>query len=378
MKNICNVITTLDPRLGGAGSATIEISKALSLKKIKVTILTNDKKNSKFFKSNHVKIINLGKGFGKFNLSLKLFLWIRKNRKFYDTFIFHGLWQFNTLIARFLLKNNFYVFSHGQLDPYFSTENYKKLKKKIYWNLVEKFNLQKAKAMLLTNNSEKKTQDKSFVNVENLNRKVIDFGINEPKYDAKNLNKIFMKKFNFLKNKNYFIFLGRFHKKKGCDILIKSFKNILKKKKNIFLLMVGPHSSEKIKLKNLSNDYKLNDKIFWSKEVTNDLKWIIMKNAQAMVLSSRGENFGVSLVESLSVGTPVITTSKVNIQNIIKKNNCGFISNINEKDFTKKMFKFINLSKFEKKKLKTNSLICFNKYFNLKFNINSFINTLKT
>ena len=142
--------------------------------------------------------------------------------------------------------------------------------------------------------------------------------------------------------------------------------------------MVGPHSSEKIKLKNLSNDYKLNDKIFWSKEVTNDLKWIIMKNAQAMVLSSRGENFGVSLVESLSVGTPVITTSKVNIQNIIKKNNCGFISNINEKDFTKKMFKFINLSKFEKKKLKTNSLICFNKYFNLKFNINSFINTLKT
>ena len=68
MKNICNVITTLDPRLGGAGSATIEISKALSLKKIKVTILTNDKKNSKFFKSNHVKIINLGKGFGKFNL----------------------------------------------------------------------------------------------------------------------------------------------------------------------------------------------------------------------------------------------------------------------------------------------------------------------
>ena len=140
--------------------------------------------------------------------------------------------------------------------------------------------------------------------------------------------------------------------------------------------MIGPHSYEKVKLKNLSNEYKLNDKIFWSKEITNDLKWIIMKKAQAMVLSSRGENFGVSLVESLSVGTPVITTSKVNIQNIIKKSNCGYIGNTNEKDFTKKMLKFINLSKYEKKKLKTNSLVCFNKYFNLKFNMNNFINTL--
>jgi glycosyltransferase involved in cell wall biosynthesis len=376
MENICNVITTLDPRLGGAGSATIEISKALSSKKIKVTILTNDNKNSKFFKSNQVKIINLGNGFGNYNLSLKLFLWIRKNRKFYDTFIFHGLWQFNTLIARFLLKDNFYVFSHGQLDPYFATEKYKKIKKKIYWNLVEKFNMRKAKAMLLTNNSEKKSQEKSFVNVKNLKRKVINFGINAPKYNIKNLNRIFIKKFNFLKNKNYFIFLGRFHKKKGCDILIKSFKNILKKKNDIFLLMIGPHSYEKVKLKNLSNEYKLNDKIFWSKEITNDLKWIIMKKAQAMVLSSRGENFGVSLVESLSVGTPVITTSKVNIQNIIKKSNCGYIGTTNEKDFTKKMLKFINLSKYEKKKLKTNSLVCFNKYFNLKFNMNNFINTL--
>ena len=30
----------------------------------------------------------------------------------------------------------------------------------------------------------------------------------------------------------------------------------------------------------------------------------------------------------------------------------------------------------KKKKLKTNSLVCFNKYFNLKFNMNNFINTL--
>ena len=34
---------------------------------------------------------------------------------------------------------------------------------------------------------------------------------------------------------------------------------------------------------------------------------------EAMLLASHGENFGVSLVESLSMSRPVITTNKVNI-----------------------------------------------------------------
>ena len=48
-----------------------------------------------------------------------------------------------------------------------------------------------------------------------------------------------------------------------------------------------------------------------------------------MLLSSHGENFGISLVESLSLSKPVITTNKVNISKRIMKYNAGIISKNN-------------------------------------------------
>ena len=49
----------------------------------------------------------------------------------------------------------------------------------------------------------------------------------------------------------FFLYLGRFHPKKGCDILIKSAKLIRKDKENIKILMVGPDNNLKQNLKKI-------------------------------------------------------------------------------------------------------------------------------
>ena len=64
-----------------------------------------------------------------------------------------------------------------------------------------------------------------------------------------------------------------------------------------------------------------------------------------MLLASHGENFGVSLVESLSMSRPVITTNKVNILRI-EDSDAGFISN-NIK--TENIKNFLLLNKMKKK-----------------------------
>ena len=65
-----------------------------------------------------IKIFNQGPGFGKYTLSLKVFLWILNNRDKYDIFIVHGIWHFSTLLARNFQKK-YFVFLHGGLDTYF-------------------------------------------------------------------------------------------------------------------------------------------------------------------------------------------------------------------------------------------------------------------
>ena len=113
--------------------------------------------------------------------------------------------------------------------------------------------------------------------------------------------------------KDSYFFLGRFHEKKGCDILIEAIKNLSDQNTNIKVLLAGPNSEYKKKLMDLSNNYKLKNYVFWSDIIIDDLKWGAISASMGMVLASRGENFGVALVESLSCSKPVLTTNKVNI-----------------------------------------------------------------
>src|SRR6056300_1753777 len=132
---ILRIISSLNPKYGGPSKTIINSSISLMKEGFKVDILTHDKKKSNFIKNKNIRVINKGPALGNYRFNFKLFLWLFKNRKFYDIFIIHGIWEFNTLISRFLLKNNYYVFSHGQLDPFFKTQIFKKIKKQFYWFL---------------------------------------------------------------------------------------------------------------------------------------------------------------------------------------------------------------------------------------------------
>ena len=119
------------------------------------------------------------------------------------------------------------------------------------------------------------------------------------------------------------------------------------------------------------------NKIILSNGLYDDHKWGAIQASKAMLLSSHGENFGVSLVESLCLGKPVITTNKVNIWKVIAKYKAGICANDNVNSFSKSLEKFNNLKKKDLDKLKTNSLKCFRKNFDLSATKNSLASLLK-
>ena len=96
-----------------------------------------------------------------------------------------------------------------------------------------------------------------------------------------------------------------------------------------------------------------------------------------MILASHGENFGISLVESLSLGKPVITTYKVNIARDILKYNAGLISKNTISNFSKILIKFDKLNKKELMKISNNALNCFKNNFDLSSTKNSLGKLLK-
>lgn len=376
---ILRIITSLDPKFGGPSRGILESSKQLAKEGFKVDIVTCDKKKIKFTQLKNIKIINLGSYIGgNYRFSLKLFFWLIKYKNNYDYFIVHGIWQFTTLVARLVLKSKYLVFVHGQLDPFFSISFLKKIKKQIYWYLVEKKNLLNSTSILLTSTGEKESLNKTFVNTNGIKKNIVKYGIFKQKINRGKVLKQFYSQFPTLKHKNFYLFLGRFHEKKGCDIVIESV-NKLKNKFRNKILFIGPMtgSSYEIYIKNLVNKYNLQKKILFSDALYNDSKWGSILASRGMILASHGENFGISLVESLSLGKPVITTYKVNIARDILKYNAGLISKDTISNFSKILIKFDKLNKKELMKISNNALNCFKNNFDLSSTKNSLGKLLK-
>jgi len=104
-----------------------------------------------------------------------------------------------------------------------------------------------------------------------------------------------------------FISIALLRPEKRLDLLIKAFSMLSKQIPNIVLTIIGD-GPEKDKLKLLSYELEVNNRInfigYQKKIAVAD----ILRDHDALVLSSQVETFGVVLVEAMSVGLPVIAT----------------------------------------------------------------------
>ncbi len=375
-KKILRLVQTLNPADGGIATSVIENSISLLKKDLKIEILTLDNKNSNFQRTNKIKIINLGPGVTKFGFSIKLTQWLVKNRDNYDAFIVDGIWSYRSLISRLLLKKKYFVFIHGALDPYFNNNFLKKIKKQIYWFFFERSNLINSKSILLTTEKEKKLLSNTYVNTDKIKKKVAGYGIFKKKINKHKIQKIFNKKYPQLQKKKFILYLGRFHEKKGCDLLIEAYSKI-KNELKFSLFLAGPDNLYKDEIRLLINHYNLEKKIFLSKNILdNNLKYAAIINSSAMILPSHSENFGVSLVESLSFSKPILITNKVNIYKDINQYKSGIIFNNDLNGIKRGLTKFNMLSNKEIKSMSINAFKCFNENYNLNANKNKLFDLL--
>ncbi|MCX9469374.1 glycosyltransferase, partial [Vibrio cholerae] len=105
-------------------------------------------------------------------------------------------------------------------------------------------------------------------------------------------------------NKKYFLIVGSLCKRKRVDIAIKSFSR-LNHGDEYKLLIVGD-GEEKSNLKVLVDNLGVSKNVLFLGNQENPYSY--MKNAMATLLTSESEGLPRVLVESLIVGTPVISS----------------------------------------------------------------------
>ena len=149
----------------------------------------------------------------------------------------------------------------------------------------------------------------------------INLDINE------NINgKYFRGMLNIGEDKKIILFVGRITPEKGLDILIPAFCRVIKEIDNLLLVIAGPdEKGYKSEIIMLIDRYKISDKVVFTGMIDGNMKWSAYKSADIFVLPSYTENFGMTVIEAMACGLPVVVSDKVGITREIKRYDAGII-----------------------------------------------------
>jgi glycosyltransferase involved in cell wall biosynthesis len=320
---------TVNPARGGPIESIKQSSAALLRRGHEVEIVSLDAPDDPWVRESSVPVHALGPGRTSYGYAPRFSSWIKEHRTHFDAVIVHGVWQYSSFgVWRALAGTDtpYFVFPHGMLDPWFKrTYPAKHFKKLLYWPWAEYRVLRDAGAVLFTSEEERRLARESFA-LYRAREVVVNYGTAAPS-NLEQARKSFSATYPELSERPFLLFLGRLHEKKGCDLLINAFVALRKSNRDLklSLVMAGPCADQDHLgyLRTLAKE--AGDAILFPGMLTGDAKWGALTSAEAFVLPSHQENFGIAVVEALACGTPVLISDQINIWREIEADGAGFV-----------------------------------------------------
>lgn len=120
------------------------------------------------------------------------------------------------------------------------------------------------------------------------------------------------------------IFLSRIEEKKGLELLFNALSLL---EINWQLTIAGSGIDEYVNsLKLKTEKLNINKHISWTGQINNEDKYTLMAQHNLLVLTSFNENFANVVIESLSVGTPVLLSNQVGLSGYVTDQQLGWVS----------------------------------------------------
>lgn len=311
----------------------------------------------------------LGPSRGKYRYNARVVSWLRTLGGSYDAVIVHGIWQYQSLAVWNAARDigfPYFVFVHGALDPWFKRHYpLKHLKKLLYWPWADYRVLRDAAAVFFTCEDELRLARESF-HLYRAKEVVVGFGIAQPPGDACAQREAFLAAHSSLRDKRVLLFLSRIHPKKGCDLLIEAMASVGSRDEKLQLVMAGADQQGWQKqLMFLAKSRGVADRITWTGMLTGEVKWGAYRAADAFVLPSHSENFGIVVPEALSCGVPVLISNRVNIWREVKQEGAGLVEEDTLSGTTALLERWLSMPTAEAERMRARTRGCFAAHFEI-------------
>ena len=301
----------------------------------------------------------LGPSLGPAHYSAKLVPWLLDNLGRFDIVIVHGIWLYHSYavrkamtIARKRTAANgdsqatvpkLFIMPHGMLDPYFQKakcRRFKAIRNWFYWKFFERKVVNEADGVLFTCQEELCLARSTFYPYTPKKEINVGYGIVAPPLRSAAMRTAFLDKCPEAAQRPYLLFLSRVHEKKGVELLVTAYIKLVRKtvahlaaqgRKDLLaetpvLVIAGPGSETSYgrRLRQLAKEVP-EAAIVFPGMLSREAKWGAFYDCEAFVLPSHQENFGISVVEAMACGKPVLISKQVNIWRQIEAAGGGII-----------------------------------------------------
>jgi glycosyltransferase involved in cell wall biosynthesis len=162
---------------------------------------------------------------------------------------------------------------------------------------------------------------------------VVPNGINLSEYTNLPMYGTFRRKFGIPEETKILLYIGRIHKTKGLDILVRAFADFAKNFSDVKLVIAGLDDGFLRELKCLIKVLGLEEKAVFVGPLHGKAKLEAYVDSDVVVLPSRYEAFGMTVLEAYACGKPVIASEVGGLKDLIINGETGLLfepENVNE------------------------------------------------
>ena len=280
--------------------------------------------------------------FSKFwaEFSPELYTWIKAHGNDFDIIHIHGVWHFSG-VAPYLagITTAKCITTHGLLDRWTISKGY--WKKYIFGLLFQK-RILKNTELIQINNMDEKEDLKRFLGFNHPNVKIIPNGMNLQDFAVLPKKNTFRNQFQIPKDELMILFMSRINLKKGLDLLLPAFKQLLTKRKDCLLILAGPDDGYLSITQNFIKENNLEDRIKLVGMLTGKDKLAALSDADIFVLPSHSEGFSIATLEALVSGIPSLLSDRVGFGEAIKETNAAHLVDLNENSIVEGLNKMLD------------------------------------
>lgn len=296
---------------GGPAAAMPVMARGLAAAGVEVDVASIDESPAVAAPQEGFRSFSFPVTFSPYRVSLPLARWLSRHAGDYDLIHVHAVFTFSSWAAcraAHAAGVPFVVRPLGILNRW-GMENRRPLLKKLFFRLIEKPFIDHAAAIHFT--SDQEAQDVARLGIR-ARPVIIPLGLDLSAFETLPPASLFFQRFPETAGAELVLFVSRIDVKKGLDLLLPAFREVLQSRPQTRLVIAGDGPEPLVaELKKQAAALGIQHAVLWTGFLQGELKFSALAAARVFCLPSRSENFGMALLEAMACGLPCVASDQV-------------------------------------------------------------------